>query len=416
VDQVFGSEEVTAGSGGGTQSSGTINWLLDNSDGSATDVAEYSGGSTSIVDSIVYDSFGQITYQSAPSLQPTFTYMGQQYFNFGNTGLYYEGNGSSWYDAVNGVFASQGGPGYNGSANNSFEYMGNNPNMSQSGIGFNTGDSASGAGISGSGGSAVPVAGGNQGGSYAFNIYIEVGSFGSGLESATGSGYAEQLPLAGNGGGGGIILLANALNTQHGIVRGGRFIEQDPDGKATGNYYWGDGWYELFEGQWVKNPQQDSPPLLPKGTVLSPHPPDPSQKPNVLPQLPTQQPSKRPDGEPTAREAYYQPPQPTGVPPPPGGYGYFDQFGTMWPNTKTPPTDAVPGVAITPGKKGKGNSSVQPEQPKWVPFNPWSPSTPPSFTIPPVIVNPFQPYPNGLLPTPPNGIPIYPNGGGNQIQ
>jgi hypothetical protein len=155
VDQVFGGEEVTPGSGGGTQSSGTINWLLVNSDGSGTDVAEYSSGSTSVVDSIVYDSFGQITYQTTPSDQPTFTYMGQRYDS--NTGLYYEGSGSSWYSAVDGVFASQGAPGYNGSANNPFEYMGNNPNMSQSSAGYTAGDFASGVGITGSGGSAVPV-------------------------------------------------------------------------------------------------------------------------------------------------------------------------------------------------------------------------------------------------------------------
>jgi RHS repeat-associated protein len=90
-------------------------------------LAQYtSGGGTSILDHIVYNPFGQIIYQSTPADQPRFTYAGQRLDSA--TGLSYEGRGSSWYDAVNGVFASQGAPGYNGSVANPFEYMGNKPN------------------------------------------------------------------------------------------------------------------------------------------------------------------------------------------------------------------------------------------------------------------------------------------------
>ena len=109
MDQVLASETVTPGSGGSTQSAGTVNWLLSDGQGTTQDVAQFSGGSgggTSIADHLVFSPFGQITYQSASGSQPRFTYQGERLD--ANVGLYYQGSGSSWYDAVNGVFASQG--------------------------------------------------------------------------------------------------------------------------------------------------------------------------------------------------------------------------------------------------------------------------------------------------------------------
>ncbi len=58
---------------------------------------------------LLFSPFRQITYQLAWGSQPRFTYLGQR-FGAG-TGLYSQGSGSSWYDAVNGVFASQVRPG-----------------------------------------------------------------------------------------------------------------------------------------------------------------------------------------------------------------------------------------------------------------------------------------------------------------
>jgi hypothetical protein len=155
VDQVLASETVTPGSGGTTQSAGTLNWLLSDGQGTVQDVAQFSGGGTSIADHLVFSPFGQITYQSASGSQPRFTYQGERLD--ANVGLYYQGSGSSWYDAVNGVFASQGAPGYNGSVDNPFEFMGNNPFMSQLSTGYNSGDFNSGVGIMSGGGSTVPV-------------------------------------------------------------------------------------------------------------------------------------------------------------------------------------------------------------------------------------------------------------------
>jgi hypothetical protein len=142
-----------------------VNWLLSDGQGTVQDVAQFSGGSgggTYIADHLVFSPFGQITYQSGSGNQPRFTYLGERLD--ANAGLYYQGSGNSWYDAVNGVFASQGAPGYNGSIDNPFEFMGNNPFMSQLSTGYNSGDFNSGVGLMSGGGSTVPVfaGGGNE--------------------------------------------------------------------------------------------------------------------------------------------------------------------------------------------------------------------------------------------------------------
>ena len=156
VDQVFGSETVTPGSGGGTQSAGTANWLLGDPQGTARDVAQFtagSGGGTSILDHIVYNSFGQITYQSTPGDRPRFTYTGQRLDR--DTGLTYEGSGNSWYDAVDGVFASQGASEYNGT--NPYEYSGNNPAATDLVVSDQTNGFGSAVGLMSGGGTTVPV-------------------------------------------------------------------------------------------------------------------------------------------------------------------------------------------------------------------------------------------------------------------
>ena len=87
---------------------GTANWLLGDPQGTARDVAQFtagSGGGTSILEHIVYNSFGRIAYRSTPGDQPRFTYTGQRLDR--DTGLTYEGSGNSWYDAVDGVFAGR---------------------------------------------------------------------------------------------------------------------------------------------------------------------------------------------------------------------------------------------------------------------------------------------------------------------
>ena len=74
VDQILATETVPAGSS--PQAAGTVNWLLTDNQGTVRDVVQFANGTTSVVDHLVYDSFGQIASQTTPADQPTFTYDG----------------------------------------------------------------------------------------------------------------------------------------------------------------------------------------------------------------------------------------------------------------------------------------------------------------------------------------------------
>jgi hypothetical protein len=67
ADQVLASE---------TAAGGTVNWFLTDNQATVRDVVQYSGGTASLVDHLVYDSFGQITWQSQAANQPRFGYDG----------------------------------------------------------------------------------------------------------------------------------------------------------------------------------------------------------------------------------------------------------------------------------------------------------------------------------------------------
>ena len=102
---------------------GTVNWLLSDNQGTVRDVVQFNGSTTSVVDHLVYDSFGQITWQSSAINQPRFTYTGQRFDSASQ--LYYDN--ARWYDAVNGVFASQDPLGFGGGDTNLSRYCGNSP-------------------------------------------------------------------------------------------------------------------------------------------------------------------------------------------------------------------------------------------------------------------------------------------------
>src|SRR5208337_3468788 len=61
VDQVLASEAVTRGTG----KVGTVNWLLTDNQRTVRDVAQYNGTSTSVVNHLVFDSFGQLAWESS---------------------------------------------------------------------------------------------------------------------------------------------------------------------------------------------------------------------------------------------------------------------------------------------------------------------------------------------------------------
>jgi RHS repeat-associated protein len=131
VDQVMASE-AGAATTSETFTAGMVDWYLADNQGSVRDVAQYSGGATTIVDHVIFDSFGQATqgpgFTSDPL--PEFTYNGT--WQDPNTGL--NKMGLRWDDAVDDVFLSQdpadleGGPnGFGGGQTNTEEYCGNSP-------------------------------------------------------------------------------------------------------------------------------------------------------------------------------------------------------------------------------------------------------------------------------------------------
>ncbi len=167
VDKILASETV-APVESGPQAAGTVNWLLTDNQSTVRDVAQYAISVTSVVDHLVYDSFGQITWQSNSSYQPRFTYAGMQFD--AASGLYYDN--ARWYDPVNGLFISQDPRGFNAGDTNLSRYCGNSPTnhtdsrgLDEDGTSGNDGsDQGGGVGIEdygASGGSTtVPVWGG----------------------------------------------------------------------------------------------------------------------------------------------------------------------------------------------------------------------------------------------------------------
>ncbi len=107
----------------GTQSVGTVDWYLPDNEGTVRDVVELNGTTTSEVDHLVYDGFGNITSQSAASDQPRFTYAGMPFDSA--SGMY--DDGVRTYAATDAVFASLDPLGFNAGQTNLSEYCGNNP-------------------------------------------------------------------------------------------------------------------------------------------------------------------------------------------------------------------------------------------------------------------------------------------------
>jgi RHS repeat-associated protein len=104
-----------------------LNWLLTDNQGTVRDVAQYDSNTntTSVVDHIVYDAFGKVTYQTTSLLskQSRFTYAGMRLD--GVSGLYYDN--ARWYDPANGVFIGQDPMGFAAGDTNISRYCGNSP-------------------------------------------------------------------------------------------------------------------------------------------------------------------------------------------------------------------------------------------------------------------------------------------------
>ena len=122
VDQILADEQVTSPS-----SPGTVVWPLTDNLGTVRDLATYNAatGTTTVVNHIVYDSFGNVVSQSnAAAAACLFGYTGQMFDQ--DTGLSYDLN--RWYDSSTGRFMSQDPSGFFLSGDsNLYRYVGNSP-------------------------------------------------------------------------------------------------------------------------------------------------------------------------------------------------------------------------------------------------------------------------------------------------
>ena len=113
-------DQIMAQDAGG----GQTNWLLADHLGSISEVLDNSG---SIVDRLVYDSFGNVTSQSNASAGSRYGFAGREFD--AETGLYF--NRSRYYDPMTGRFINQDSSRFAGGDANLYRYVGNNP-VSQS--------------------------------------------------------------------------------------------------------------------------------------------------------------------------------------------------------------------------------------------------------------------------------------------
>jgi RHS repeat-associated protein len=108
VDQVLADER-----------GGTVVWALSDNQGTVRDIVD---GNGTILNNVVYDSFGQVVSQSDATVEFRYGYTGREQDN--ETGLdYYR---ARYYDASNGRFISEDPLGFSAGDSNLTRYVGNN--------------------------------------------------------------------------------------------------------------------------------------------------------------------------------------------------------------------------------------------------------------------------------------------------
>ena len=107
--------------------SGTVTWCLADNLGSVRDLAQYTSGTntTTVVNHVVYDAFGQIKSQTNTTWQPLFAYTGREWD--ADAGLYYYR--ARWYDARVGRFISEDPLGFAAGDVNLSRYVANSVTM-----------------------------------------------------------------------------------------------------------------------------------------------------------------------------------------------------------------------------------------------------------------------------------------------
>jgi RHS repeat-associated protein len=132
VDQVLADEDA----------SGDVLWSLTDHQGTVRDLAEYDSGqdTTTVVNHIKYDAFGNITGQSNSSLTPHFAYTGREWDP--DSGLYYYR--ARWYDPKTGRFLSEDPVGFAAGDANLQRYVNNGPTFATDPTGCSGGGSGGG--------------------------------------------------------------------------------------------------------------------------------------------------------------------------------------------------------------------------------------------------------------------------------
>jgi RHS repeat-associated protein len=107
------------------EKSGTVNWYFVDNQGTVRDIGQYNSGTntTSIVDHLKFNSFGNITAQSNSANQPLYEFTGQLWD--ADASLYYDN--ARWYDPNVGRFISLDPTGFAGGDANLYRYVTNDP-------------------------------------------------------------------------------------------------------------------------------------------------------------------------------------------------------------------------------------------------------------------------------------------------
>lgn len=106
-----------------TSSGGSTAWYLTDNAGSVRDIASIGISSVTVLDHIVYDSFGNVTSESSPSSGDRFKFQSMQYDT--TVGLYYDN--ARWYNPVIGKFVSLDPIGFAAGDVNLYRFVDNEP-------------------------------------------------------------------------------------------------------------------------------------------------------------------------------------------------------------------------------------------------------------------------------------------------
>jgi RHS repeat-associated protein len=115
VDQVLACEDAAH----------TVDWLLSDNEGTVRDVVQYNSltNHTTVVDHLVYNSFGEVKSQTNSTEASRFTYTGRQWD--ASAEMYYYR--ARWYDPKTGDFANEDPLGLAAGDMNLYRYCGNSP-------------------------------------------------------------------------------------------------------------------------------------------------------------------------------------------------------------------------------------------------------------------------------------------------